>query len=1128
MLPHDSETINLMNQGNLTVESAISSFGAAVTAKLSNLAAGGNPEDQLRAPFEQLLSDMAALSARYNVVPIGESSLANLRLRPDYAVAIGHVLAGFVELKAPGKGADPRHFTNEHDKAQGEKLRSLPNVLFTDGNAFSLWQEGKLVGSVLTLHGDIETAAAKLAPPPGLHALFEAFFSWAPTPPDSAKALAHTTARLCRFLRDEAVEQLKLKSPALTALAQDWRKLLFPEANDQRFADGYAQAVTFGLLMARAKGITLDETLQHAAEELSHTSTLIGAALHLLTEDPDNRKALDTSLRVLRRVLNEVNWNKISKGDSDAWLYFYEEFLATYDNKLRKQTGSYYTPPEVVEAMVSLVDQALRSSRFSLHNGLASPAVTIADPATGTGTFPLGILRRVAKNVAADQGEGAVPDAIHATLNRIIAFEMQLGPFAVAQLRILAEVLHLTGSAATQSLRMFVTNTLGNPDDDEGQITGLIPRTIAESRRHANRIKRDETITVVIGNPPYKEKAKGKGGWVEGQSVTAAKSAPLRAWQPPAAWGIGAHAKHLRNLYIYFWRWATWKVFDPNPFQPGSGPREGIVCFITVAGFLNGPGFEKMRDYLRRTCDDIWVIDCSPEGHQPEVNTRIFQGVQQPVCIVMASRSKSNNRETPAAVHFRSLPLGHREKKFEALQKLQLEHGGWIASPSTWRDPFLPQSLGAWSTYPALEDFFLDNGSGMMPGRTWITAPDPDTLLKRWQKLKAATSPDEMDELFTPHIRNGELGDRYSAKQITDALHGFPVRLTSVLEDKESCVPPIAYGFRSFDRQWVIPDKRLINQANPSLWAIRSDKQLFLTALSRSSPSCGPALTISALLPDLDHYRGSFGGRVFPLWSNEQATQSNLKTTLVNYLNKTLGKSVSPEDLFSYIAALAANPAYTARFQPDLSTPGLRIPLTADPALFREAADLGRRVLWLHTFGDRMVDPAADRPAGPPRVPANPPSIPLAGRISGKPEDFPDTLNYDAGKQRLLVGHGYVENVSPAVWAYEVSGKHVLTQWFSYRKLHRERPVIGDRRTPSKLNKIQPDHWLPEYTTELLNVLNVLTLLVELEPVQANLLDRICAGPLLSHEALTAANALATPPKPEKLKKPKNIKPQLF
>ena len=73
----------------------------------------------------------------------------------------------------------------------------------------------------------------------------------------------------------------------------------------------------------------------------------------------------------------------------------------------------------------------------------------------------------------------------------------------------------------------------------------------------------------------------------------------------------------------------------------------------------------------------------------------------------------------------------------------------------------------------------------------------------------------------------------------------------------------------------------------------------------------------------------------------------------------------------------------------------------------------------------------------------------------------------------MLVGKGFVDNVPPAVWHYEVSGKRVLTQWFSYRKKNRERPIIGDRRPPSKLGDIQPGHWLAEYTTELMNVLNV-------------------------------------------------------
>jgi len=550
----------------LTIESAVAAFGGQAKAKLNNVAATGQPEDQIRAPFEQLLMQMAELCGlRQNAVAaVGESSVSDLRTRPDYAISVESTLIGFIELKAPGKGADPPKFKDPHDKAQWEKLRSLPNLIYTDGNDFSLWQEGELVGSVVKLIGDIETSGKQLQAPPGLLGLFQNFLSWKPLAPRSAKELARSTARLCRLLRDEVTEQLALKSPVLTELATDWRHLLFPEASDEKFADGYAQAVTFGLLMARAKNIELATGLQQVAATLSQTSSLIGAALRLLTDNAENQATLKTSLGTLTRVLDAVDWSNISKGNPDAWLYFYEDFLEVYDNQLRKQTGSYYTPPEVVSAMVGLVDEALKSPRFGQHAGIAAPSVIVADPATGTGTFLLGVLRKIAATVQADEGEGSVKGAINAAVKRLIGFEMQLGPFAVAQLRILAEIVDLTGAPPKTPARMFVTNTLGNPNDDEGWIPGFLA-PIANSRREANKIKREEPITVVIGNPPYKEKAKGQGGWIESGGKNEDKQAPLTEWMPPPVWKVGTHAKHLRNLYIYFWRWATWKVYDHDP-----------------------------------------------------------------------------------------------------------------------------------------------------------------------------------------------------------------------------------------------------------------------------------------------------------------------------------------------------------------------------------------------------------------------------------------------------------------------------------------------------------------------------------------------------------------------------------
>jgi hypothetical protein len=171
---------------------------------------------------------------------------------------------------------------------------------------------------------------------------------------------------------------------------------------------------------------------------------------------------------------------------------------------------------------------------------------------------------------------------------------------------------------------------------------------------------------------------------------------------------------------------------------------------------------------------------------------------------------------------------------------------------------------------------------------------------------------------------------------------------------------------------------------------------------------------------------------------------------------------------------------------------------------------LGSEVIWLHCYGERFTDPKADRAKKAPRLPKkSAPYIPAAGAIP--PEPLPDTMDYDAAKRRLTIGQGYVENVTPEMWAYEVSGMRVLWHWFSYRRRDRSRPIIGDRRPPSPLDLIQPDHWLPEYTSDLIDLLHVLGRLIALEPAQADLLNRICAGPLRSAEELRAVGALALP-----------------
>ena len=138
----------------LTLSEAIGKFGKAAKAKLKSIAASGEPEDQLRAPFEALLLDLTELvgQPRDAIVAVGESSVSDLKTRPDYAVTRRNVLVGFIELKAPGKGADPRKYKGKQDKQQWAKLQSLPNLIYTDGNAFSLWLSGIPVDFDTTLN----------------------------------------------------------------------------------------------------------------------------------------------------------------------------------------------------------------------------------------------------------------------------------------------------------------------------------------------------------------------------------------------------------------------------------------------------------------------------------------------------------------------------------------------------------------------------------------------------------------------------------------------------------------------------------------------------------------------------------------------------------------------------------------------------------------------------------------------------------------------------------------------------------------------------------------------------------------------------------------------------------------
>ncbi len=91
--------------------------------------------------------------------------------------------------------------------------------------------------------------------------------------------------------------------------------------------------------------------------------------------------------------------------------------------------------------------------------------------------------------------------------------------------------------------------------------------------------------------------------------------------------------------------------------------------------------------------------------------------------------------------------------------------------------------------------------------------------------------------------------------------------------------------------------------------------------------------------------------------------------------------------LLAYVAALLAHPGFERRFRDDLLRPGLRVPLTADPALFVEASALGARCRWLHCYGETLRRPRAGSPLRPAAPAARDcPADPAGRHHPGAPE----------------------------------------------------------------------------------------------------------------------------------------------
>ena len=1000
-----------------------------------------------------------------------------------------------------------------------------------------------------------------------------------------AARLAERMAKTARDLREQITRALRVEagSGPFSTLLEEVRTQLVSDVDKDVFADMCAQTLTYGALSSRVTDpegfgsspilstVPLANPFLEAFFEQVHAEAVAidlpeGNVVAVAAWGPHWRReqselidlpgsGLDQLVADLRETNVEAildQFGSTAQG-GDPVIHFYEEFLKQYDRKMRADAGAFYTPQPVVEFMVRMVDEVLRT-RFGLPLGVADgatwsevadrnglevpegidphkPFVSMIDPATGTGTFLVEWLRRARESFIADHPADDWPaHAREHVLPAMHAFENMLAPYTIAHLKGALE-LHDTG-VSDSPIQVLLTDTLDHRPVEQ-KLTTMQDAIAAEGQRAAE-LKESERFTIVVGNPPYdREKrevgdsGKRKGGVVRygapgvaprglgrdpaSHSSRARRQGPTRPVPlldditvPMRKAGLGIHIKNLYNDYVYFWRWAVWQATELPP-----GP--GVVAFITASSYLDGDSMAGVPALLRVAFDELWIVDLGGEGRGARTEENVFD-IRTPVAVAigvsMGRTPDDQTQVTPAGEcghgalagggtrstdgtagpspesHGDGTPAdgctvrylriaGSRADKLARLEEVGLGDVSQEVIGSGF-DRLTPTSESDYFDWPEIVDIFPWTHSGCQLKRTWPIAETDTVLKQRWREL--------IEEV--PRQRSAllkETRDRTTATTPLPLLN-YGDRLRSVSrvdrgEEPESIEP---YGYRSFDRQRVIADHRVGDYPKPSLWRVRGPRQVFLTSLTSTRLSRGPALTVSPYVPDLDHFRGSYGAKnVMPLYRDRTSRIPNIANGLLEAIGERVGAEVSPEDLLAYVHALASTAAFTECFDDELAEAAgpIHIPITTDRSLFQRAVELGRDLLWWHTWGERFA------PAGQTNLPPG-----QAQQITAV-EGMPEKYGYDPDTQLLTVGTGKFGPVSPEVWNFDVSGLKVVNSWLGYRMKKRK------GRKSSPLDDIRPTRWTQ--TDELLRLLAILEHTIEVTLTAAALLDEILAKPLI-------------------------------
>ncbi|KNE23486.1 DNA methyltransferase [Helicobacter pylori] len=1000
--------------------------------------------------------------------------------QPDFCVSLQGLSIGYIENKRVG--------TNLSQLLKSDQILKYlelnPNLMLTDYLNF-MWV-GKDENNAPFIKKEISVASLDELSKPlnpkkqterDLIELFKSFFNYEAAPIANAKDFATHLSPRTRCLKEALIQNQE--KTQISSIFNNFKAYLYEELSFEDFSDALAQTLTYSLFLAK---------LNHPFEkiDLNNVRSFIPKNFAVIREMADFLKKLDEIqeiqwlLNEILSLINHVDMGSILKDlndDKDPYLHFYETFLSAYDPKLRESKGVYYTPDSVVKFIINALDSLLKThfkdAPLGLKSALDNENIKLLDFATGTGTFLLEAFRKALETrKTSDGGTSTKEDKYQNLLKQFYGFEYLIAPYAIAHLNLSQAFKQEFKKPLKEDdvLKIILTNTLIQPSEIAAD-RGLQPIFETELKS-AQKIKKDENILIITGNPPYSGASSNEGlfEWEvkatygiepEFQTIETKKNVKLtdeiqtllKNLQKQKESGSQNALKELKKLhskyklqdeknpkwllddYVKFMRFAQNKIESLG---------HGLFGFISNNAFLDNPTFRGLRRSLLECYDELYILNLhgnarkkekTPQGAKDENVFDIMQGVSINLFVKKAQITKPKIRYYDV--------YGQRAEKYAFLAQHDINSIEWLEL--TPREPsysLLPLETSLLDEYEqgfSVQDMFQIGGTGICSKRDHVVFhKDKESLLKLLKDFST--------------LESSELRRKYDIEDAQGWKLGWAIE--NVKKNQHELEKYIVLcQYRPFDYRWtyytdkscgflarpvydtfkhMLPPPPPTNPKTPN----QTCKNVALITSRRfcQSQKSGVGF-VSNKISDLRTWTcpGMEGGDyVNPLYHNPNYTE-NFTPEFRNFIDKHYDHSFEPLEVLGYIYALLYSPNYRKRYEEFLKADYPKILFTKNKDLFRVLSLLGIELIGLHVLNKESLNYSFEKLKDA-----------TIGESCYKDERNPiiKKPSHNEPEQRLYINHSaYFRGVSQEIYDYRIGGYCVLDK---YLKSHKNEPCDFD------------------------------------------------------------------------------------